>query len=334
MFEIGGSLREARLKRNLTPADVQKAIRIRDRYLQALEEERWELLPGDAYVKGFLRTYADYLGLDGNLYVEEYNSRFARPDEPQLVPERFARSGTPFGGVGFLRPLIVVAVIVAIVAGLAAWQLSSSSDDKQGTPPTTSVATTTTTSHHTTTTEEAQATSTSLRALPTTAVVVASRGNSWLWVRSGGANGPTVYQGTLLQGKTLPVNLKNGPVWIRIGDPPSIDVRLGGKLVRGLPTQVGNVAPDPPRDPAGLSLDGGDVDVDRGHVAPQLFEPVVLARVGREDVEDDVEVVRDDPGALAHPVDAPGEQPLVLLQAACAPRPRSRRSAAGCGRSR
>src|SRR5207248_224231 len=79
MFEIGGSLREARLKRNLTPADVQKAIRIRDRYLQALEEERWELLPGDAYVKGFLRTYADYLGLDGQLYVEEYNSRFARP---------------------------------------------------------------------------------------------------------------------------------------------------------------------------------------------------------------------------------------------------------------
>ncbi len=134
MFEIGGSLREARLKRNLTPADVQKAIRIRDRYLQALEEERWELLPGDAYVKGFLRTYADYLGLDGQLYVEEYNSRFARPDEPQLVPERFARTGAPFGGVGFLRPLLAVAVIVAIVAGLAAWQLSGSGD-KQGVPP-------------------------------------------------------------------------------------------------------------------------------------------------------------------------------------------------------
>jgi cytoskeleton protein RodZ len=238
MFEIGGSLREARLKRNLTPADVQKAIRIRDRYLQALEEERWELLPGDAYVKGFLRTYADYLGLDGNLYVEEYNSRFARPDEPQLVPERFARSGSPFGGVGFLRPLVVVGVIVAIVAGLAAWQLSASSDGKQGTPPTTSVATTTA-SHHTTTRKKHH--KHVAPALPSSAVVVASRGNSWLWVRSGSAGGPTVYEGTLLQGKTLPVSLKSGPVWIRIGDPPSIDVRLGGKLVHGLPTQVGNV---------------------------------------------------------------------------------------------
>src|SRR5262245_26597417 len=170
MFEIGGSLREARLKRNLTPADVQKAIRIRDRYLQALEEERWELLPGDAYVKGFLRTYADYLGLDGNLYVEEYNSRFAEPDEPQLVPERFARSGTRFGGVGFLRPLIAVAAIVAIVAGLAAWQLSDSGDKQSVPPPTTTP--TTTASHHTTQPKKKHKThvSTSTSALPTTAV--------------------------------------------------------------------------------------------------------------------------------------------------------------------
>jgi cytoskeleton protein RodZ len=239
MFEIGGSLREARLKRGLTPADVQKAIRIRDRYLQALEEERWELLPGDAYVKGFLRTYADYLGLDGNLYVEEYNARFARPDEPQLVPVRFARTGSRFGGVGFFGPLVVVGVIVAIVAAFTALQLSGSSDGKRAAPRTTS-APTTTASHHTTPRKQHKAKHHSA-ALPTRAVVVASRGNSWLWVRSSGAAGPTVYEGTLLQGKTLPVNLKSGSVWIRIGDPTSIDIRLGGKLVHGLPTQVGNV---------------------------------------------------------------------------------------------
>jgi cytoskeletal protein RodZ len=239
MFEIGGSLREARLKRNLTPADVQKAIRIRDRYLQALEEERWELLPGDAYTKGFLRTYADYLGLDGNLYVEEYNSRFARPDEPQLVPMGLSRASTRVGGVGFLRPLIVIAVIVAIVAGLAAWQLSSSNSD-QSVPPTTTP--TTTASHHSTKPKKKQHKQhVSTTALPSSAVVIASHGSSWLWVRSGSANGPTVYQGTLLQGKTLPVSLKHGSVWIRIGDPTSIQIRLGGKLVHGLPTQVGNV---------------------------------------------------------------------------------------------
>jgi cytoskeleton protein RodZ len=243
MFEIGGSLREARLKRNLTSADVQKAIRIRDRYLQALEEERWELLPGDAYVKGFLRTYADYLGLDGSLYVEEYNSRFATPDEqPQLVPERFARTSNRLGGVGFLRPLVVIGVIVAIVAGLAAWQLSGSSPGgKQSAPPPTTSTPPTTASHHTAPKKTHTTPKHVAVALPTRAVLVASRGNSWLWVRSGSAAGPTVFEGTLLQGKSLPVNLRNGAVWIRIGDPPSIDVRLGGKLVQGLPTQVGNV---------------------------------------------------------------------------------------------
>lgn len=236
MFEIGGSLREARLKRDLTPADVQKAIRIRDRYLQALEEERWELLPGDAYVKGFLRTYADYLGLDGNLYVEEYNSRFARPDEPAFVPERFARTGGRFG-VGVRGPLLAVGVIVVLVA-VAAWKLSSSPSPKQSTPPPTTTPTTTSTQ---TTSQKHHHSKPPATALPTRAVVVASSGNSWLWVRSGSANGPTVYQGTLLQGKTLPVNLKNRPVWIRIGDPTSIEIKLGGRPVHGLPAQVGNV---------------------------------------------------------------------------------------------
>src|SRR5947207_4257428 len=196
MFEIGGSLRESRLKRGLSPADVQKAIRIRDRYLQALEEERWELLPGDAYVKGFLRTYADYLGLDGNLYVEEYNSRFAHPDEPQLVPERFAR--TPrLGSVGLLRPLVVVGVLVAIVAAVAAWQLSGSSGTKEGSR--TTLASTTTITRPTTQPKKKQHKHVAAP-LPTRAMLVAARGDSWLWIRSGSATGPTVYEGPLVRG--------------------------------------------------------------------------------------------------------------------------------------
>jgi cytoskeletal protein RodZ len=241
MFEIGGSLREARLKRGLTPADVQKAIRIRDRYLQALEEERWELLPGDAYVKGFLRTYADYLGLDGSLYVEEYNSRFARPDEqPQLVPERFARTRTPFAGVGFLRPLVAVGAIVAIVGGLAAWRLSSSSGNKQVTPPTTS-SDSTTAAHRKKKPKQTHTTKHVSAALPTRAVVVASRGDCWLEIRSGSSSGRLIYENTLPRGQTLPVKLTSGPVWILFGDPPKVDLRLGGKLLHGLPTQVGSV---------------------------------------------------------------------------------------------
>jgi cytoskeleton protein RodZ len=241
MFEIGGSLREARLKRGLSPADVQKAIRIRDRYLQALEEERWELLPGDAYVKGFLRTYADFLGLDGNLYVDEYNSRFAHPEEPpQFVPERSVRGGGRIWRFGLLRPAIAIGALVAVVAAVAAWQLNGSGPPSthQG-PPTTTIHTTTGFAppkkkkrHHT---------SPPPVALPSRAVLVATRGACWLEVRQGSATGTLLYENTLQQGQTLPVKLTSGPVWMRVGDPPSLDIRLGGKLAQGLPSQPGNV---------------------------------------------------------------------------------------------
>ena len=235
MFEIGGSLREARLKRGLSPADVQKAIRIRDRYLQALEEERWELLPGDAYVKGFLRTYADYLGLDGSLYVDEYNSRFAQPEEPVLVPERLARPARFPARGGILRPAVGIGALVALVVGLAAWQLSGS-----GTPSSAPSAHTTTTRQTTTgaiTPPKQKHTKHAAVALPTRAVLVASRGACWLEVRQGSQSGTLIYENTLQQGQTLPVRLTSGPVWIRIGLPTSLDIRLGTKLVHGLPTQ-------------------------------------------------------------------------------------------------
>ena len=110
VFEIGNSLREARMRRGIEFAQAEQATKIRGKYLRALEEERFELLPSETYVKGFLRTYADYLGLDGQLYVDEFNSRFvagrarnrprrssARPQqrEPPARDERRAARAAP-----------------------------------------------------------------------------------------------------------------------------------------------------------------------------------------------------------------------------------------------
>ena len=80
MFEIGSSLREARVRRKLELSQVEADTRIRAKYLMALESNRFEALPAPAYAKGFLRTYADYLGLDAQRFVDEYSTRFA-PDE-------------------------------------------------------------------------------------------------------------------------------------------------------------------------------------------------------------------------------------------------------------
>ena len=65
MFEIGNSLRDARVRQGLELPELETQTKIRAKYLKALEEEQFDLLPGEAYVKGFLRTYADRLGLDG-----------------------------------------------------------------------------------------------------------------------------------------------------------------------------------------------------------------------------------------------------------------------------
>src|SRR5919112_5706575 len=81
VFEIGNSLREARLRQHLDFPELEQATKIRGKYLRALEEEQFDVLPAQTYVKGFLRSYAEYLGLDGQLYVDEYNTRFVSGEE-------------------------------------------------------------------------------------------------------------------------------------------------------------------------------------------------------------------------------------------------------------
>ena len=71
MFEIGNSLREARERQGLGYPEIELATKIRAKYIHALEDEQFEMLPAHTYVKGFLRTYAEYLGLDGQLYVDD-----------------------------------------------------------------------------------------------------------------------------------------------------------------------------------------------------------------------------------------------------------------------
>ncbi len=93
---IGERLQEARAARGLTLEDVSEETKIRVRFLQALEHERWEVLPGSAYARGFLRTYANLLGLDAEELVAEYRDRRDPEQEiedavPQLGEEHRER---------------------------------------------------------------------------------------------------------------------------------------------------------------------------------------------------------------------------------------------------
>jgi helix-turn-helix protein len=84
MADIGSTLRETRIRNKIDISTVEDATKIRAKYLRALENEEWVVLPGPTYVKTFLRTYAQYLGLDPHLLVEEYSARFEDPEELEL----------------------------------------------------------------------------------------------------------------------------------------------------------------------------------------------------------------------------------------------------------
>ena len=118
MFEIGRSLREARERKRVSHSEVEQDTKIRSRYLRALEEEQFAVLPGPTYTKGFLRAYADYLGLDGQLFIDEFNSRHHDPRgevDRDIYPRSQARGGRRHRKESNLV-MIVLAAIVAISA--------------------------------------------------------------------------------------------------------------------------------------------------------------------------------------------------------------------------
>src|SRR2546430_8478742 len=86
MADIGTTLREARIRARIDITEVEARTKIRAKYLRAIENEEWDLLPGPVYVKSFLRTYGDFLGVDSRLLIDEYKRRYERPSDHELRP--------------------------------------------------------------------------------------------------------------------------------------------------------------------------------------------------------------------------------------------------------
>jgi cytoskeletal protein RodZ len=146
MFEIGPALRQARERRHLGLDQAESDTKVRARYLRALEEEDFDLIPGPTYVKGFLRTYAEYLGLDGRLFVEEYACRFLDPDQEDelLFPRR--RSLPPRRRRSKRETDLILVVLAAIVAltviVMIGWRYSEEQPRSPEVPPPSRAATT------------------------------------------------------------------------------------------------------------------------------------------------------------------------------------------------
>jgi cytoskeleton protein RodZ len=216
VFDIGSSLRDARLRQGLDFPELEERTKIRPKYLRALEEERFDILPAPTYVRGFLRSYAEALGLDGQPFVDEYNSRFAVGEDelplrtrrvPTRAPRREARESR-------LAVLVVLAIAVVTALVIAAWRFGGPADETVpglATPsqPTTPAAG---------------------RARGMARLTVSARaGASWMEVRAGVADGRLLYSGTLERGQTKVFQATR--LRLALAEPDNVVVRLNGARV-------------------------------------------------------------------------------------------------------
>ena len=231
MADIGTTLREARIRARIDISEVEARTKIRAKYLRAIENEEWDLLPGPVYVKSFLRTYGDFLGVDSRSLVDEYKRRYERPADQDLRPigargrERERRRRRPRLGPVAAVVLVLAAVVVALfVVG----SLNKNNSSSTTTPPTTAASrSTSTTTGHTGTTQHRhhkpvppKPTTVTLKLVPTSSIYVC--------VEDGA--GKKLIPGVIFAvGQTIPTETAN-KLMVTLGN-PSVQMKVNGKTV-------------------------------------------------------------------------------------------------------
>lgn len=137
MSELGTRLREARVNKGYTLNTLQQMTKIQKKYLQALEEGNYEEIPGDFYVRAFVKQYADMVGLDGDLLLREYaeeleflNAQDKRTQAPadQPLPSRLAmrhsgEEGNRLEMILSYIPLFILTVIILLIIVILAFAI-------------------------------------------------------------------------------------------------------------------------------------------------------------------------------------------------------------------
>ena len=237
MFEIGNTLREARVRRSLTLQQVEEDIKIRVKYVQAMENEDWDVMPGVTYVKGFLRTYSTYLGLDPDVIMDEFRSRGMVASQEYQEP--FSGSsviGKPRSHRG-RNAIVIVAVVCLVVLGaiyaVGMWN-GGGADEPNTKPAALGIDSPSPSPSKTPKPEES---STAVPAWKKNLVKIeAVDGDCWMEVRRDDAQGIVLFSGTLKQGETK--KFKGKVIWMRLGAPANVRLEAAGEKAK-LKSDVG-----------------------------------------------------------------------------------------------
>ncbi|AZO95486.1 helix-turn-helix domain-containing protein [Halocella sp. SP3-1] len=133
-MSIGAKLKEAREKQGLSLKDLQEKTKIRSKYLAALENEEYELIPGEAYVKAFIKGYADYLNLDGAQLVDKYNQikemerKAKEEEEEETIENEKNENPSILHNKVFLSSIVVL--LILLVVGFVVYNVFLLNDSK------------------------------------------------------------------------------------------------------------------------------------------------------------------------------------------------------------
>ena len=248
MRDIGNTLREARIRKGLAISDVADVTKIRSKYLMALEENDFEVLPGSTVVKGFLRSYAVFLKLDPELLLAEYGSQYEsrkddigalRTDMAQQPRTRTSAERKQKRTRRTQRGYVAAGIIAIAIVILLAWLSSGRGQEPATIGPSnlvtsTSAATSTTIAVGTTSTSSTIPESTSTTVgVPTTTgenvtmVLAVTVGSCWLVVRADNESGAELYAGTLSAGGRQTFDTAKR-YWVMAGIPGVLVISVNG----------------------------------------------------------------------------------------------------------
>ncbi len=234
MFEIGNTLREARLRKGLGILECEDQTKIRAKYLRALEDEEFDALPSGTYVRGFLRTYAEFLGLDAQLVIDEHDSRFGGPDGETGADRPGRKSGARKRrrhGVRSEVQLLWLAIGGVMGVALLVWMGAGGSETQPLPEPAAVQADGEIVASNADGDVQPAAAEPGVAGEGPRQVSILLRGTgagSWVQVRGGDENGREVYRGTLSDGQERRFGVQRG-LWIRIGNTGGLDLEVDGE---------------------------------------------------------------------------------------------------------
>lgn len=241
MFEIGSALRDARVRRDISLQQAEDDTKIRVKYIQAMENEDFDVLPAGTYVKGFLRTYAEYLDLEAQLLIDEYNERFGTGEHREHIiqPTRTPKADAAPRArrkhqTNYILVAILAVVIIAVLAYLG-WGNASSEKPTLVTTTETQAATQTTpaTVPADTVTRTATTPTQTQAAVLQSITMAATSSDNWIEIHKTSADGDVIWGGTLAAGESKTLQLQDlesqTSLWLKVGSPDGLTVSVNGQ---------------------------------------------------------------------------------------------------------